>query len=132
MKKDNIQGVNIRFNLDREQHRRAWEILNQYDRQKYHSYADIIAAALIALADDGTPASFISEKKMQEIVAGFADRLSEAVIEILRASIPAFLAGCAMQNAVSVEADKQAQGQPEYGNNIIPEDEIDWAFLGEG
>ena len=130
--KDNIQGVNIRFNLDHDQHRRAWEILNRYDRQKYHSYADIIAAALIALADDGTPTSYISEKKMQEIVAGFADRLSEAVIEILRTSVPAFLAGCAVQNAVSVEADQRTQGQPEYGNNIIPEDEIDWAFLGEG
>ena len=128
MKKDNIQGVNIRFNLNREQHRRAWEILNRYHRQKYHSYADIIAAALIALADDGTPASYISEKKMQEIVAGFADRVSNAAIDILKETIPAFLAGRSMQAGT----DRQAQDQPEYGSNIIPEDEIDWAFLGEG
>ena len=128
MKKDNIQGVNIRFNLDHEQHRRAWEILNRYDRQKYHSYADIIAAALIALADDGTPGSYISEKKMQEIVSGFADRLSEKVIEILRASVPAFLSGCSVQAGTG----QQTQEQPERESNIIPEDEIDWAFLGEG
>ena len=91
--KDNIQGVNIRFNLNRELHRKAWEILNRYDRQKYHSYADIIAAALVALPDDATPTAYISERKMQEIVADYADRISEATIEILKASFPSFLAG---------------------------------------
>ena len=125
--KDNIQGVNIRFNLDREQHRRAWEILNRYDRQKYHSYADIIAAALLALPVDYTPTSYISEKKMQEIVSDFADRLSNAAIEILKESVPAFLAGCSVQS----NTEQHPQEQPEYGNNTIPEDEIDWAFLGE-
>ena len=125
--KDNIQGVNIRFNLDREQHRQAWEILNRYNRQKYHSYADIIAAALVALPDDATPTAYISEKKMQEIVADYADRISEATIEILKESFPAFLAGCSVQNG----ANQQPQKQPESGNNMMPEDEIDWVFLGE-
>ena len=125
--KSNIQGVNIRFNLDREQHQRAWEILNRYDRQKYHSYADIIAAALLALPDDYTPAPYISEKEMQKIVSDFADRLSNAVIEILKESVPAFLAGC----SVHAGSAQPAQEEQEYGHKTIPDDEIDWAFLGE-
>ncbi len=125
--KDSIQSVNIRFNLDRELHRKAWEILSRYDRQKYHSYADIVAAALVALPDDATPASYISEKKMQKIVADYADRISEATIEILKASFPAFLAGCSVQSGTVQNPEEQ----PSSGNNMMPEDEIDWAFLGE-
>ena len=64
---------------------------------------------------------------MQEIVADYADRISEATIEILKASFPAFLAGCFTQSDVN----QQTQEWPESSNNMMPEDEIDWAFLGE-
>lgn len=72
-------------------------------------------------------ASYISEKKMQKIVADYADRISEATIEILKESFPAFLAGCSTQSGVN----QHPQEQPESGNSMMPEDEIDWAFLGE-
>ena len=78
------------------------------------------------LPDDATPASYISEK-MQEIVADYADRISDVTIEILKASFPAFLAGCSVQTSTA----QHPQEQPESGNNMMPEDEIDWAFLGE-
>lgn len=44
----NIISTNLRFNLDRENDRRAWEHLQRMDRREYRSYSH---AAIIALND---------------------------------------------------------------------------------
>ena len=42
----NIVSTNLRFNLDREDDRRAWEYLQKMDRREYRSYS---RAAIIAI-----------------------------------------------------------------------------------
>ena len=44
----NIVSTNLRFNLDREDDRRAWEYLQKMDRREYRSYS---RAAIIAIND---------------------------------------------------------------------------------
>ena len=36
---NNIRNTNLRFNLDKEQQRRAWEYLQTMDRQDFKSYS---------------------------------------------------------------------------------------------
>lgn len=44
----NIVSTNLRFNLDREDDRRAWEHLQKMDRHEYRSYS---RAAILAIND---------------------------------------------------------------------------------
>ena len=41
-----IVSTNLRFNLEREDDRKAWEHLQQMDRSKYRSYARAVIAAV--------------------------------------------------------------------------------------
>ena len=45
---NNIRNTNLRFNLDKEQQRRAWEYLQTMDRQDFKSYSQVISLALVA------------------------------------------------------------------------------------
>ena len=38
---NNIRNTNLRFNLDKEQQRRAWEYLQTMDRQDFKSYSQV-------------------------------------------------------------------------------------------
>ena len=48
---NNIRNTNLRFNLDKEQQRRAWEYLQTMDRQDFKSYSQVISLALIDYFD---------------------------------------------------------------------------------
>ncbi len=39
---NNIRNTNLRFNLDKEQQRRAWEYLQTMNRQDFKSYSQVI------------------------------------------------------------------------------------------
>ena len=63
---NNIRNTNLRFNLDKEQQRRAWEYLQTMDRQDFKSYSQVISLALVdyfdryyrTRADPGSAGSF--------------------------------------------------------------------------
>ena len=44
---NNIRNTNLRFNLNKEQQRRAWEYLQTMDRQDFKSYSQVISLALV-------------------------------------------------------------------------------------
>ena len=44
---NNIRNTNLRFNLGKEQQRRAWEYLQTMDRQDFKSYSQVISLALV-------------------------------------------------------------------------------------
>ena len=48
---NNIRNTNLRFNLDKEQQRRAWEYLQTMDRQDFKSYSQVISLALVDYFD---------------------------------------------------------------------------------
>ncbi len=43
---NNIRNTNLRFNLDKEQQRRAWEYLQTMDRQDFKSYSQVISVVV--------------------------------------------------------------------------------------
>lgn len=43
---NHIRNTNLRFNLDKDQQRRAWEYLQTMDRQNFKSYSQVISLAL--------------------------------------------------------------------------------------
>ena len=43
---NNIRNTNLRFNLDKEQQRRAWKYLQTMDRQDFKSYSQVISLSL--------------------------------------------------------------------------------------
>ena len=48
---NNIRNTNLRFNLDKDQQRRAWEYLQTMDRQDFKSYSQVISLALVDYFD---------------------------------------------------------------------------------
>lgn len=48
---NNIRNTNLRFNLGKEQQRRAWEYLQTMDRQDFKSYSQVISLALVDYFD---------------------------------------------------------------------------------
>ena len=44
---NHIRNTNLRFNLDKDQQRRAWEYLQTMDRQNFKSYSQVISLALV-------------------------------------------------------------------------------------
>ena len=45
---NNIRNTNLRFNLDKEQQRRAWEYLQTMNRQDFKSYSQVISLAPVS------------------------------------------------------------------------------------
>ena len=75
--------VHVRFNLEKETHRQAYEALRQADRNVYPTYADAVAAALVRLfIEDG------HEANVSALINACADRIAEAVAERLLESLP--------------------------------------------
>lgn len=47
MNHDHIRSTNLRFNLEKESQRRAWEYLQGMDKAIFKSYSNAIALALV-------------------------------------------------------------------------------------
>ena len=48
---NNIRNTNLRFNLDKEQQRKAWKYLQTLNRQDFKSYSQVISIALVDYFD---------------------------------------------------------------------------------
>ena len=48
---ENIRSTNLRFNLDKEIQNRAWQYLQTMDKQRFKSYSNVIAVALVEYFD---------------------------------------------------------------------------------
>ena len=57
---NNIRNTNLRFNLDKEQQRRAWEYLQTMDRQDFKSYSQVISLAFSGVFSNVINLNFIS------------------------------------------------------------------------
>ena len=122
--------VHVRFNLEKETHRQAYEALRQADRNVYPTYADAVAAALVRLfIEDG------HETNVSALINACADRIAEAVAERLLESLPTGMVAAqavadseprnGAQNETQHISDRSAGGTSDY----IPDEEIPWDFL---
>ena len=47
----NVKSTNLRFNLDKDIQRKAWDYLQSMDKQKFKSYSHVIALSLVEYFD---------------------------------------------------------------------------------
>lgn len=118
--------VHVRFNLEKETHRQAYEALRQADRNVYPTYADAVAAALVRLfIEDG------HEANVSALINACADRIAERLLSSLPAGMIAARAVAdseprnGAQNETQHISDRSVGGTSDY----IPDEEIPWDFL---
>lgn len=137
----NIRCTNLRLNMDKELHRRAWELLQGMDRKRYRSYSQFIAEAIIDHADrlekhDADPYLETREKEEQ-----FVRRIISSVESALQKELSTFLVGCVsgMSLAQPVNTTVYPDGHfpvvTDHGKaapeNKELDSEVDFDFLGQ-
>jgi len=100
----NIKNTNLRLNLDKEIHRKAWEYLQTMDKSQFKSYTHIIAVAIV---------NYFEKSQSEPIV-----NTIESALERL---IPKYLAG--------IPHISTAEPTAEIADETVS-DEIDFDFLG--
>ena len=120
----NIRNTNLRFNLNKEKHRRAWEHLQRMDKRIFKSHSN---AAIDALNDyferyyktQDDPYLETREREEQ-----FVERIVTAVEVSLDRMLPTYWSEHASQLTPTTENKRQPH--PE----AAPEPDVDWDFLG--
>lgn len=90
---NNIRNTNLRFNLDKDQQRKAWEYLQTMNRQDFKSYSQVIALALVDYFDryyrtQSDP--YLETREREEL---FVKQIVGAVENSLKQALPLFLSG---------------------------------------
>ena len=124
---NNIRNTNLRFNLDKDQQRRAWEYLQTMDRQEFKSYSQAISVALVDYFDrhyrtHSDP--YLETREREEL---FVKQIVTAVESSLKQSLPLFLSGLTAgiaQREPRISSFSEAE-------NTQADTDIDWDFLGE-
>ena len=125
---NNIRNTNLRFNLDKEQQRRAWEYLQTMDRQDFKSYSQVISLALVDYFDHyyRTQADpYLETREREEL---FVKQIVDAVEYSLKQSLPLFLSGL---TAGMAQREPQIRASFPAPENSLPDSDVDWDFLGE-
>ena len=125
---NNIRNTNLRFNLDKEQQRRAWEYLQTMDRQDFKSYSQVISLALVDYFDRyyRTQADpYLETREREEL---FVKQIVDAVENSLKQALPLFLSGL---TAGMVQREPKIRASFPAPENSQPDSDVDWDFLGE-
>ena len=125
---NNIRNTNLRFNLDKEQQRRAWEYLQTMDRQDFKSYSQVISLALVDYFDRYYRTQtdpYLETREREEL---FAKQIVDAVENSLKQVLPLFLSGL---TAGMTQREPQIRVSFPTPENSQPDSDVDWDFLGE-
>ena len=127
---DNIVK-HIRFNLEKDTHREALDLLLSLDRTRFPTYADAISDGLIELLSK-KPSPKIDAADIHAFVEPYVAHFSEEVLKMLSGKLtnseedadPAS-AKASTPETVNVPA---TSGDRQY-SDAIPYDEIPWDFI---
>lgn len=120
----NIRNTNLRFNLNKEKHRRAWEHLQHMDKRIFKSHSN---AAINALNDyferyyKTQDDPYLETREREE---RFVERIVAAVEASLDQTLPAYWSEHASQLTSTTE--NKHQSNPEAASTP----NVDWDFLG--
>ena len=118
---NNIRNTNLRFNLDKEQQRRAWEYLQTIDSQ-------VIFLALVNYFDRyyRTQADpYLETREREEL---FVKQIVDAVENSQKQALPLFLSRL---TAGMAQREPQIRVSFPTPENSQPDSDVDWDFLGE-
>ena len=126
---NHIRNTNLRFNLEKDLQRKAWEYLQSMNRQEFKSYRHVIALALVDYLDRYYRIAEDPYLETREREERFINQIVEGVQQNLKQSLPLFLSGLTV-GMVQMESPKQASLTDSKNCNSDAE-EVDWDFLGE-
>ena len=120
----NIRNTNLRFNLNKEKHRRAWEHLQRMDKRIFKSHSNAAIDALNDYFDRYYKVQDDPYLETREREAQFVERIVTAVEASLNQTLPAYWSEHASQ--LTPITENKHQTEPE----ATPEPNVDWDFLG--
>jgi len=122
--RENIRSTNLRFNLEKDIHKRAWQYLQNMDKKIFRSYSNVIAIALVEYFERYYRTQEDPYLENREREEQFVNRIVIAVEKAMEKTLPVFLAGCV---AGVSQAPVIAASTVQMESNV----ELDWDFLGE-
>lgn len=128
---ENLRTTTLRFNLNKELHRKAWDYLQRMDKAQFKSYTQVVSLALIEFFEryyKGQDDPYFESRAQEE---RFVTQIVEAVEREMQQQLPLFLAGC-MTGIVQTAPPPLAPQPvtvPEATKEEVPD--IDWTFLGD-
>ena len=125
---NNIRSTNLRFNLEKELQRKAWEYLQAMDKQEFKSYSHVIALALVDYFDRYYRTQEDPYLETREREEHFVNQIVEAVERSLEHALPLFLSGLTAGMAQREPQNRASFPAPEESES---EADVDWDFLGE-
>lgn len=75
-----LRFCNVRFNLDKPEHRRAWKHLQNMDRKKHKSYSNVIISAINGYFEEGAKEAS-EEKLIKRIVQALNGGMNSSAAE---------------------------------------------------
>ena len=121
---ENIRSTNLRFNLEKDTQKRAWQYLQTMDKQQFKSYSNVIAVALVEYFDRYYRSQDDPYFETREREERFVNQIISSVESAMKRTLPVFLAGC-MAGLSQASHNTTSVVQQE------PDAELDWDFLGE-
>lgn len=121
---ENIRSTNLRFNLEKDTQKRAWQYLQTMDKQQFKSYSNVIAVALVEYLDRYYRSQDDPYFETREREERFVNQIISSVESAMERTLPVFLAGC-MAGLSQASHNTTSVVQQE------PDAELDWDFLGE-
>ena len=124
-----IISTNIRFNLDKPEHREAWEHLQRLDRSKCKSYTEAVVTALNAYLGRQEAIAADPYLETREKEDRFLERVIEAVQKGFHTAAPSLLFGSLMNLAQTgnlSSAPEQRSSADEEPDELV-DDALDFA-----
>lgn len=120
----NIRNTNLRFNLNKKKHRKAWEHLQHMDKRIFKSHSNAAIDALNDYFDRYYKTQNDPYLETREREEQFVERVVTAVEASLNQMLPAYWSEHASQ--LTPITENKHQPDPE----TAPEPNVDWDFLG--
>ena len=121
---ENIRSTNLRFNLEKDNQKRAWQYLQTMDKQQFKAYSNVIAVALVEYFDRYYRSQDDPYFETREREERFVNQIISSVESAMERTLPVFLAGCmAGLSQASHNTTSVVQQEPDAA--------LDWDFLGE-
>lgn len=130
--RNNIRSTNLRFNLDKDLQRKAWQYLQTMDKDTFKSYSNAIALSVCDYferyyhrKDD----PYFETRQREE---QFVEQIVGAVEKAMEKTFPLFLAGL-MSGIGQTKAHIPAPSAvtTAISDNQNSDEDVDWDFLGE-
>ena len=130
----NTRKANIRFDMDNEMHRKAWQLLQDRDKNRFSSYSQTVIQALIKLLSEETN-DIAAGSSSPEFLSEISETVERAAEKAIERTLPSFLAGymaCAAGFSPLVNEVRQISANTSAAeeNDENAADDIDFDFLG--